>query len=186
MFDIPPAPASPEAEQKREGSGGREQGKPKLTSTLVSPALLRPVTIKIRAEFSKALVQRLYGRVWDAHTADTPPYRDAAVLLSPPFNTGKYLQALRLTKADVDCLPSGKKHSAPTTEEEVKSKLDDCWADINKRAADAGREEQRRSASAIVDGQLPLKRLRVDGPAPNASSASKFSSWHGRSKGGGW
>ena len=180
VFDIPPAPASPEAEQGREGSGGRKAGKPKLTSTLVSPALLRPVTIKTRAELSKALVQRLYGRVWDAHTADPSPYRDAAVLLTPPFNTGKYLQALRLTKADADYLPSGKKHLAPTTEEEVKNKLDNCWADINKRAVKAGREEQRRSASAIVDGQLPLKRPRVGGPAPNASSASKFSSF-GRS-----
>lgn len=182
VFDIPPAPASPESEQGREGGQERKGDRPKLPSTLVAPAKLRPVTVKTRAELSKALVQRLYGRVWDTQTADPSPYRDAAVLLTPPFNTGKYLEALRLTKADAEYLAGGKKHLAPTTDDEVKSKLDSCWADISKRAVKAGREEQRRCASAVVDGQLPTKRLRVGGPGSNASTASKFSSF-GRSAG---
>ena len=120
-----------------------------------------------------------------AHRLAFPLYRDAGVLLTPPFNTtGKYLQALRLTKK-----------GGRTRITERQKALSACHGGGRWRAGltIAGLISARRGLwelgerikgalhrSAIVDGQLPLERLRVDGPAPNASSASKPSSF-GRS-----
>lgn len=64
--------------------------------------------------------------MWDTDSADPSPYRDAAALLTPSFNTGKYLEALRLSEADAEFLARGKKHLAPTTDEEMASKLAGC------------------------------------------------------------
>lgn len=176
VFDIPPAPSSPEAEQEDEACTGRKGGRPKLPSSLVPSGELRPVTVKTRKELSKALVQRLYGRMWDKESADPSPFRDAAVLLTPPFNTGKYLHALRLTLADAEHLATRKKSLAPTLDDEVTTKLDACWADIKTRTWGAAREQQRRSASPIADDQPSFKRLRAEGS--NSSTArSRFSSF---------
>ena len=185
VFDIPTAPGSPEAEQEGEGLGGgggqSAQGKngkkPKLRSAMVAPEKLLPVTVKTRKELSKALVQRLYGRVWDPADEDPSPFRDAAVLLTPPFNTGRYMEAFRLIEEDAEYLASGKQYLAPTTDEEVSTKLAGCWTDITKRAEEAAREEERRSASAVVDGQPTLKRIRTGGERSSATGKVRFSSF---------
>ena len=62
-----------------------------LHSKMVLPSELHPVAAKTRTELSRAHLQRLYARVWDTTSADPSPYRDAAVLLTPPYNTGAYL-----------------------------------------------------------------------------------------------
>lgn len=82
VFDIPAAPASPEAEQAGEEHRGKK-GKPSLPHKMVEPGVLRPVTIKTREELSKALLQKLYSRMWDEDTPDPSPFREAAVLLTP-------------------------------------------------------------------------------------------------------
>lgn len=121
VFDIPPAPGSPEAEQER---GNVPKGKtPLLPHKMVPPDKLHPVTVRTRKELNKALVQRLYGRVWDDNSADPSAFRDLAVVLTPPFNTGLYLESLRLPDADKEHMPTGKEYMAPTTDEEEKEKL---------------------------------------------------------------
>ncbi|CAM9126269.1 unnamed protein product, partial [Ascophyllum nodosum] len=107
---------------------------------------LHPVTVATRKELTKALVQRFYGRVWDPDTADPSPFRDLAVMLTPPFNTGKYLDALRLTEEDEQFLPKEKEYLAPTTDGEVKDKLTGIWSDLQKRAVEAAREEKTSCA----------------------------------------
>lgn len=107
VFDIPPAPGSPGAAQvydaprgRKEGdtSQGQQGGGPKpLPLSMVPSDQLRPATVKAREELSKALVQRVYSRVWDEGAPGPSSYRDATVLLTPPFSSGKYLEALRLT-----------------------------------------------------------------------------------------
>ncbi|CAN0227592.1 unnamed protein product [Ascophyllum nodosum] len=144
---------------------------------MVAPEKLLPVTVKTRKELSKALVQRLYGRVWDPADEDPSPFRDAAVLLTPPFNTGRYMEAFRLIEEDAEYLASGKQYLAPTTDEEVSTKLAGCWTDITKRAEEAAREEERRSASAVVDGQPTLKRIRTGGERSSATGKVRFSSF---------
>lgn len=52
----------------------------------------------------------------------------------------------------------GKAHLAPTTDDEVESKLDGCWAGIKKRASDAARKQLLSSATG-QEGQPPLKRF---------------------------
>lgn len=168
VFDIPPAPNSPEAEQENEDSTGRKGKRPKLPSTMVASSELSPVTVKTRGELNKALVQRLFARVWDEQSADPSPFRDATVLLTPPYNTGAYLEALRLTSTDEEHLPTNKKSLAPTLDEEVKTKLEACWDDIKEKALAAVREQQSRSGRSIVDSEPPLKRVR----AWNSSNSS--------------
>lgn len=62
VFDIPPAPNSPEAGQAEQAHEG-QRGKPPLLHSMVEPESLRPATIKCREEMSKGLVQRMYSKV---------------------------------------------------------------------------------------------------------------------------
>ncbi|CAM9158909.1 unnamed protein product, partial [Ascophyllum nodosum] len=71
---------------------------------MMDPEELLPITVKTRGELTKALVQRLYGRVWDPAEKDPSPFRDAAVLLTPPFNIGRYIEAFRLSEEDAEYL----------------------------------------------------------------------------------
>lgn len=176
VFDIPPAPGSREAEQEHSSSND----KPPLPSKMVPADELHPVTKETRKELSKALVQRLFGRMWDVSAADPSPFRDAAVLLTPPFNSGSYLQALRLTEEDREFLPDSKKFLAPTSDGDVEEKLKDAWADIRTRAIDAARNEQERTVAEVVDGQPSLKHRRLGGASSRAETSNKFASF-GRS-----
>lgn len=69
----------------------QKRDEPPLSSKMVLPSELHPVAAKTRKELSKSLLQRPYARVWDTTSADPSPYCDAAVLLTPPYNTGSYL-----------------------------------------------------------------------------------------------
>ena len=138
VLDIPTASGSPEAEQEGEGlrgEGGQSvRGKkgshPKLPSATVVLETLLPITVKTRKELSKTLVQRLHGRVWDPADKKSSPFRNAVVLLTPPFNTGRHNEAFQLSEDDAEYLPSEKQYLAPTTDEEVSTELAGCWADI--------------------------------------------------------
>lgn len=155
VFDIPATPGSPEAEQANEEHDGKK-GKPPSPHKMVEPEDLRPVTIKTREELAKALVQKLYSRVWDDETPDPSPFRDNAVLLTPSYKDSDFLKALGLTIADSAHLAESKANLAPTTDEEVEGKLDGCWVDIKRRALEAARKQ--RSASGNGDPP-PFKRL---------------------------
>lgn len=183
VFDIPPAPGSPEAEQER---GNVLKGKrPPLPHKMVSPDKLHPVTVRTRKELNKALVQRLYGRIWDNSTADPSPFRDLAVVLTPPFNTGLYLESLRLTDADKECMPNGKEYIAPTTDEEEKEKLAGIWGEVKRRAIKAAREEKHRAEQREEAPEVQaLKRARVEG-GRSSTPASMFSSFGRRAAVGG-
>ena len=144
---------------------------------MVLPSELHPVAVKTRKELSRALLQRLYARVWDTTSADPSPYRDAAVLLTPPYNTGSYLNALRMTENDVYVLDRDQGCLDPTSDADVTQKLDDCWTDINTRALAAATEQQNRAASASPEGQQSPKRLCIGGASSRATSRNKFSSF---------
>lgn len=160
VFDIPAAPDSPEAEKAEEEHRG-QKGKPPLPHKMVEPGELRPVTVKTREELNKALVQRMYSRIWDDDAADPSMLRDSSVILTPSYNNRDYLHDLGLTAADADHLPASKKHLAPTLDTEAHKKYGDCWAGIKTRALEAARTENSRAAESGTGGQPPLKRPRL-------------------------
>lgn len=57
---------------------------------------LTEVATVTRRELSVALVTRFYGHVWDDGAADPSFFKDATVMLTPPFHEGKHLDMLRL------------------------------------------------------------------------------------------
>ena len=59
----------------------------------------------------------------------------------------------------------------------MSTKLASCWTDITKRAEEAAREEERCSASAVVDGQPTLKCIRADGERSSATGKARFSAF---------
>ena len=199
VFDVPPpattgfssskeaqatnAAAAPTGQKGSDTSQGLHPGRSRPTPlpfTVVPSGQLRPAIVRAREELSRALVHGFYSRIWDGGAADPSPYRDAAVLLTPPFVSGKYLEALRLTAADARFLPAPSDKdagvAAPTADEEVAGKLDSAWADIRARASEAAREDQRRSASRDGGGagqQQPLrKRPRVEGSSASGGAAA--------------
>lgn len=181
VFNIPASPSSPEAEMEL---GKKHNGeRPPLPSRLVQPADLHPVTITTRKELRKALVQRLYGRVWDPSTADPSPLRDLAVMLTPPFNTGKYAEGLRLTDADAEFMARGKEYLAPTSDVDVKEKVTGVWSGLRTRALQAAREGKKRRAQEEDEEAQPSKRTRLDGGRSRvpASSTTSMFAWFGRS-----
>eukprot|EP00752_Nemacystus_decipiens_P002422 g2283.t1 len=119
VFDIPPTPDSPAALQSDEEFPvtGKTAKKP-LPHKLVEPAALRPVAAKTRGLLGEALVEKLYGRVWDEDRADPSPFRNAAVLLTPSYKDSKFLDAYALTEGDAQHLSESKAHLAPTLDDE--------------------------------------------------------------------
>ena len=78
------------------------ENKCEVPSKMVSPCDLHPVASWTRAELYEVLVTRFYGGVWDSSTPNPSFVRDAAVLLTPPFNGGRHLEALSLAETDID------------------------------------------------------------------------------------
>lgn len=173
VFDIPPTPESPAALQSDEELPTTvKTAKKPLPHKLVEPAALRPVAKKTRELLGKALVEKLYARLWDEDSADPSPFRNAAVLLTPSYKDFKFLDAYALTEADGQHLSESKAHLAPTLDEEVQSKLDASWEDIRTRALDAARKKHSEASTGTVDGQPPLKRFCT----PNGASKPRFTS----------
>eukprot|EP00752_Nemacystus_decipiens_P017453 g15647.t1 len=172
VFDIPPTPDSPAALQSDEEFPvtGKTAKKP-LPHKLVEPAALRPVAAKTRGLLGEALVEKLYGRVWDEDRADPSPFRNAAVLLTPSYKDSKFLDAYALTEGDAQHLSESKAHLAPTLDDEVQSALDASWEDIRTRASDAARKKHAEAAT-VTDGQPPLKRFCT----PNGAAKPRFAS----------
>ena len=174
VFDIPPAPGSPQEEQ---GRLVQNRDKQPLPPKMVLQSELHPVAAKIRKELSRALLQRLYARVWDTTSADPSAYLDAAVLLTPPYNTGSYLNALRISEDDMYVLDRDQGCLDPTSEADVTQKLADCWTDISTRALAAATEQQNCTASASPEGQQSPKRLCMGGASSRVTSLNKLSSF---------
>ena len=57
---------------------------------MVHPDDLTDVAGKTRSEGAAAFAARFYSRVWDDTAADPSFFRDAAVMLTPPFHSGKH------------------------------------------------------------------------------------------------
>ncbi|CAB1119309.1 unnamed protein product [Ectocarpus sp. CCAP 1310/34] len=172
VFDIPPTPDSPAALQSDEELPVTvNTGKKPLPHKTVEPAALRPVATKTRELLGKALVEKLYARLWDEESADPSPFRNASVLLTPSYKDSKFLDGHALTAGDAQHLGEGRAHLAPTLDDDVQSKLDASWADIRKRASDAARKEHSKAATG-QDGQPPLKRFCSPSGAPKPRFAS--------------
>lgn len=135
------------------GEGDKKKGP--LLFKHVQPNDLTEVARVIRAELNKALVSRFYGRVWDPNTPDPSFFRDASVLLTPPFKKGAYLDGLALVDGDEEGLPVSRDVSVPTSATEVKKKLDVTWKKLdvtwkklNERAVEAGRKMHEKRAES--------------------------------------
>lgn len=143
-----------------------------LKHRIVNASRLLQTTTATRKLLSSALVSRFYSRVWDSDTPDPSVFRDAAVLLTPPFNEGKHLQGLRLLASDADALPPSSKASAPTSDDDVQSKLESVWGVIETRAVLAESRRQKRVSVEEPAGQGPSKRQRQS-PTSKASPPSR-------------
>ena len=131
-----------------------------LKHRIVNASRLLQTTTATRKLLNSALVSRFYSRVWDSGTPDPSVFRDAAVLLTPPFNEGKHLQGLRLLASDADALPSSSKARVPTSDSDVQSKLDSVWSVIETKAILAESRRQKRVSIEEPAGQGPSKRPR--------------------------
>lgn len=98
---------------------------------------------------------RFYGGVWDPSTSDLFFYRDADVLLTPLFNGGQHLEALRLAEADVDSLAASSLATPSTIDGEGQEKLKGAWDGIKKHVNDAVMKQRERALS--VDDRGPFK-----------------------------
>lgn len=120
------------------------------------------IAVMTRKELSRALLQRLYARVWDITSADVSPYRDAAVLLTSPYNPGSYLNALRITEDGMYVLDRHQRCLDPTSETDVTQKLAACWTDTNTRALATVTKRTNRTAPSSLEGREPPKRSCED------------------------
>lgn len=154
VFDIPPI--------GQDGLPDRGKQKNALPHKMVSPADLHPVVTRTRKELCEALVSRFFGRVWDENTLDPSFFCDASCLLTPPFSEGRHLAAMKLTEEDGDYLPSSSSVIAPTSDDEVKAKLDEAWAEIKKRAVHSVKTQQERAGESGGGRERgPFKRART-------------------------
>ncbi|CAB1109659.1 unnamed protein product [Ectocarpus sp. CCAP 1310/34] len=154
VFDIPPL--------GQDGLPDREEQKKALPHKMVEPDDLHPVAKKARSKLGRALVSRLYGRVWDHNTLDPSFFCDASCLLTPPFSEGHHLSAMKLTAEEHAYLPAGSVVVAPTSYEEVKEKLDGVWTKIKQGAVKAVKTAQSEAEGSGGDGSGGLfKRART-------------------------
>lgn len=189
VFDIPAAPGWPEAEQPRQeerearhekGGAEREDGKRgrmRLPSKMVPADQLQPVTVKTRQELRRALVRRFTARVWDRDSVGPSFFRIATSLLTPPFNTGRFLEGLRLSEQDGELLPPNKRHLAPTTGSEVSTRISESWTEIQARALQAARTQERRNSQEASEGQRPLKRFCAGDAGSQGKRRNRFASF---------
>ena len=77
-----------------------------LRYQMVNPDDLTDVARKTRSELAAAFAARFYSRVWDNTAADPSFFRDATVMLTPPFHSGKHLDMLKLVLGDDSGLPT--------------------------------------------------------------------------------
>ncbi|CAB1105816.1 unnamed protein product [Ectocarpus sp. CCAP 1310/34] len=160
VFDIPPL--------GEDGLPDREEQKKPLPHKMVAHDELHPVAQKARNELCRALVSRFYGRVWDDSCLDPSMFCDAACLLTPPFSEGNYLSAMKLTAEEDEYLAAGSTVVAPTSDEDVREKLEGIWVEINKRAVTAVKTAHNRAAGeGGGQGLDPFKRARTSGAAPS-------------------
>ena len=142
-----------------------------LKHRIVNASRLLQTTTVTRKLLNVALVSRVYSRIWDSNTADPSVFRDASVLLTPPFNEGKHLQGLRLLDSDADARPPPSTANAPTSEGDLKAKLDSVWGVIETKAVLAESRRQKR-VSVEEPGQGPAKRPRQSASRPSSPSNS--------------
>lgn len=167
VFDIPPI--------GEDGLPDRQNQKKELPHHMVSPDDLHPTAKKAREEMRRALVSRFYGRVWDDTTPDPSFFCDAACLLTPPFSEGHHLAAMKLTAGEEAFLPANTGAVAPTSDEGLKEKLDECWAQIKKRAVQAVKTQQDRpEGGAGSEGPFKRARTRTGRPARKQAEEDPF------------
>ena len=128
---------------------------------------LTEVATVTRRELSVALVTRFYGRVWDDNAADPSFFKDATVMLTPPFHEGKHLDMLRLVKGDESALPTTSSAVVPTPATVVEDRRRSTWAEIRTRAivADKAHAAAAEEKSLIHEAKR-RKTSSPDRPSP--------------------
>ncbi|CAB1107679.1 unnamed protein product [Ectocarpus sp. CCAP 1310/34] len=169
VFDIPAL--------GEDGLPNRGEQKKALPSKMVSADQLHPTTTLAREELCRALMSRLYERVWNEQSPNPSFFCDAACLLTPPFSEGRHVSAMRLTAEDAMYLPNSSNIIAPTADFEVTAKLDWAWTEIRKRAVESVKTEQDRAGGSDAGGGGgPFKRAHTSGgrSARNPTDPDEF------------
>lgn len=132
-----------------------------------------------RRQLRHAFVSRFTARVWDSHDSDPSFFREAAVVLVPPFSSGKHLDMLKLKDGDGEHLPASK----------VEAKRDEVRHEIRHRAIQAATALAAKSEDMAVAREAkqserrcpPLLLLQPLGrmtPHGRWSNTTRATVWH--------
>lgn len=164
VFKLPPPPAE----------GAKVNTQAVLESEMIAPENLTEVGRVTRHEFCAALVSRYVGRVWDERAVDSSLLKDAAVMLTPPFHSGKHLDMLRLQESDRAAAQNDAGASVPTSHLIVEYRRTATWCEIRDRAIEASRKtEARRDTSDYRDAKRAKLLPHIPDPvlSPNEDDA---------------
>ena len=130
-----------------------------------------------REALHDAFLTRFFARVWDNDCPDPSFFRDASVVLVPPFNGAKhYFELQRLKNDDEEALPRSMRHvDAPTRDWAVQEKREGIWKELRARALVVAEKEaaKAKDSAADVDSRA-AKRARA---STLDSSAGRVDAW---------
>lgn len=110
---------------------GRDNGesdlKARLQFEMIQHEHLKYVAQGTRRALADALVTRFFARVWDKNAPDLSLFRNAAVVLVPPFHAARHLDELNLDCNDEEALPRNEKALVPTSDTDVDDMRDSTW-----------------------------------------------------------
>lgn len=143
----------------------------------VEPAQLTQTARNTRGRLLNSLMTSYYARVWLGSTVAPSFFRDAAVMLTPPFVKGFHLDHLKLNEADKVSAPNASKPPAPTISKpdvptparHADSRRQAIWEGIFERAVLVGRERQKQEVQDKVKYESDPKRLDT---APGSKATS--------------
>lgn len=120
-----------------------------LKFSMVSAGDLTDVALMTRRELSTALISRYIGQLWDDGSPGPSFFKDAAVMLTPPYHSGKHLDLLKLVTGDTLTLPFDSGLRLPTPESDVDQRRRATWDEIRARAILAGQAEITRREDGL-------------------------------------
>ena len=126
----------------------------------VLPENLTLVGRAARDSLNAAFNSGFYGRVWNSACEDPSVFKDAAVMLTPPYVHGVHLNFLMLVEGDDKPLPRSNSFIVPTRPQDVESRRASTWQAIHERAVQAVRKQESR---ALRELKVPAaKRLKTN------------------------
>lgn len=144
----------------------------KLPFVMRNTSDLTEVARTTRTLLRDGFMSRFTSRVWDSTARDPSFFRDAAVVLVPPYAPAKHLDMLKLTEGDKDRLPQAKKALAPTSDDDVESARELVWNEIRTRAINATLAE-----GASIEDMAAAREKKRQRVSATAGASSGDSAW---------